>query len=80
MQQIHQVTYAKPLEDFSLLLRFEDNQEKRFDVRPLLGKGVFTQLQDWTRFQQVRVKNGTVEWPGEIDLCPNTLYDQSKAI
>lgn len=74
------ITDARPAPDFSLYLTFENGEKRHFDVRPYLDKGVFRQLQDYRQFSQVRVVAGTVEWPGEIDLCPDTLYEKSLPI
>lgn len=41
--------------------------------------GVFSELKDPKYFCQVRVLDGTVFWPNEQDICPDTLYmDSSK--
>ena len=73
-----QVSEVSPTPDFGLCLAFTNGERRLFDVRPYLDKGVFRQLQDYERFSQVRVVAGTVEWPGEIDLCPDTLYEKSE--
>lgn len=72
------ISHVAPTRDFLLRLTFANGEQRLFDVRPYLDKGVFTQLQDYERFSQVRVVAGTVEWPGEIDLCPYTLYEKSE--
>jgi hypothetical protein len=35
---------------------------------------VFRELRNPVYFQQVRVVIGTVAWPHEQDICPDTLY------
>ncbi|PIV87445.1 MAG: DUF2442 domain-containing protein [Hydrogenophilales bacterium CG17_big_fil_post_rev_8_21_14_2_50_63_12] len=74
------VSHVVPMPDFGLHLTFTNGEHRRFDVRPYLDKGVFRQLQNYERFSQVRVVAGTVEWPGEIDLCPDTLYEKSERL
>ena len=71
------VKSVKPNEDFTLSIVFENSAIKRFDVKPLLSEGVFQKLQDFKIFQQVRNSYGTVEWPEEIDICPDTLFEDS---
>jgi len=45
----------------------------------LLACGVFRELQDDAYFRQVRAEGGTVVWPHEQDICPDTLYMVQKA-
>lgn len=68
---------AEPLEDYRLLLCFENGERRRFSMRPYLEKGVFQELQDPAYFRRVRVSFDTVEWPNGADLCPEVLYAKS---
>ena len=66
-----------------LLLTFTNGEKGVFDCRPLLEFGVFRELQDEAYFRQARVEGGTVVWPHEQDICPDTLYlesDKSAAV
>jgi hypothetical protein len=38
---------------------------------------VFLELKDLRYFQQVRIAFGTVQWPHEQDISPETLYLES---
>jgi hypothetical protein len=71
------ISHVAPTQDYCLDLTFSNGEHRRFDVRPYLDKGVFRQLRNYERFRQVRVVSGTVEWPGQLDLCPDTLYEKS---
>ena len=64
-------------EDFSLDLKFNDGSVKRFDAKPYLDYEVFRELKDLNYFRQVGVAFGTVEWPHEQDISPETLYLES---
>lgn len=55
---------AKP--DYTLFLEFENGEKRVFDMRPLM-----------TLFTMASVDYGTVVWPGNIDMAPETLYDRS---
>lgn len=68
------VTRVRALGDYRLWLRFEDGVEGVFDVSPYLDKGVFTALRDASVFDSARVEDGTVVWPGGIDIAPERLY------
>jgi hypothetical protein len=64
-------------DDFLLDLEFENGERRRFDMKPLLGVKPWNRLVDMREFRRVRVDYGTVIWPGEIDVAPETLYDNS---
>ena len=70
-----QITEAKPLENYKLFLRFDDEVSGVVDLSDIAGRGVF---EAWSRdgiFEQVRItKLGALEWPGELDLCADALY------
>lgn len=70
---------VKPLEDYKLLLTF-DNQEKKIkDMKPYLDKGVFKKLKDKEFFNSVRIAFGTISWD-DIDMCADSLYETSNNI
>jgi Protein of unknown function (DUF2442) len=60
--------------DYSLNLTFNDGAVKLFDVKPYLDYEVFRELKDLNYFRQVRVDFGTVVWPNDQDISPETLY------
>ena len=74
------VVAVKANEDFSLDLKFNDASVKRFDVKPYLDMGVFKELKDVDYFKQVKIAFGTVQWPHEQDISPETLYLESTPI
>ena len=63
-----------------LLLNFENGETRLFDLTPWLDKGVFRALRDSPNFALAHVVDGSVEWPGEIDLSYDTLYLRSVAL
>jgi hypothetical protein len=66
---------ATPLPDFRLKLTFDNTEVGVVDLSSLAGRGVFAAWQQPGVFNQVVVTDdGAVEWPGEIDLCPDALY------
>jgi hypothetical protein len=64
-------------DDFTLLLKFSNNEMRLFDAKPYLEKGIFRELQDTRLFKTARVFDGAVQWIHEQDLCPDTLYMKS---
>ncbi len=63
--------------DFQLDLEFKNGERRRFDMRPLLAMKPWNRVASPAVFEWVRVDYGTVVWPGEIDVAPETLYDDS---
>ena len=72
------VKQVRPLKDYQLELIFENGEQRIFDVKPYLKRGVFVRLQNRATFQAVRVVAGSVEWPDELDLSYDTLYLESQ--
>jgi hypothetical protein len=66
--------------DHRLLLEFATGEKRLFDLTPYLEMGVFRALQDPRDFAKAQVVDGSVEWPGEIDLSYDTLYLRSVAL
>ena len=77
---MHKVVAARANDDFSLDIKFDDGRVKRFDASPYLEYGVFQELKDRDYFKKVKVAFGTVQWPNEQDISPETLYIESVAI
>lgn len=65
-------------DQYELLLLFTNGETGVFDCSPLLDFGVFKELKDLNYFKQARVEFGTVTWPHEQDICPDTLYLDSE--
>jgi hypothetical protein len=63
-----------------LLPEFDNGETRLFDLTPYLDQGVFRALRDSPDFAQARVVDGSVEWPGEIDLSYDTLYLRSVVV
>lgn len=71
------VLEVKPLERFRLLLTFENQEKRIFDVSPYLEVGKFSELKDPSVFNTVKVKFDSIEWSNCLDLDPELLYEKS---
>lgn len=77
---MREIMDVEVLEDYQLLLTFDNKEKKIKDMKPYLEKGVFKKLKDKSIFRNVKISNGTICWEGDIDLCPDTLYETSVLI
>jgi len=64
-------------EGYKLEINFSNGEVGVYDCAPLLDFGVFKELRDISYFKQARAEGGTVVWPHEQDICPDTLYEVS---
>lgn len=69
---------VRALPDHRLEITFSSGEVGIYDCRPLLTFGVFRELADEDYFRRVHIVNGTVAWPHEQDICPDTLYLDSQ--
>ncbi len=71
------VVEVNPKADFQLDLVYANGERRRFDMKPLLSVKPWIRLANPQIFARARADYGTVVWPGEIDVAPETLYDDS---
>ncbi|SFV60542.1 hypothetical protein MNB_SV-9-793 [hydrothermal vent metagenome] len=68
---------VKALDNYFLLLKFENEEEKLFDVKPYLNIGKFKELKDKRLFKSVKISFDSIEWDNKLDLDPELLYRKS---
>ena len=78
METVLDVVSVEAQPGYMLHLQFENGERRLFDMSRILDKKPFTVLKDARLFAMASVENGTVVWPGGIDIAPETLYDRSK--
>ncbi len=71
------VVSVSPLNNYRLLLVFEPDEKRIFDVTPYLNTGKFAALRDPSLFHTVAVKFDTIEWSNQLDIDPEFLYENS---
>jgi hypothetical protein len=81
-----QVIQVIPTRDFKVYVYFSDGKIKIYDVKPLIGSGVFKHLADEHFFMTAcTVMNNTLAWDVSgrfdkstcIDIDPDVLYEKS---
>jgi Protein of unknown function (DUF2442) len=65
---------------YKLILTFENNEVKEFNLSQYLHYPVFELLNDESFCNKARVFNGTVVWDDITDFDPDTLYLESKLL
>ena len=75
MARALQPVEVRVLDGYRLWLRYTDGAEGEVDLRHLAGQGVFKVWQSRDAFAAVRIgASGALEWPGDVDLCPDAVY------
>ena len=79
MDTLLDVIHVEATSDYKLHLEFENGEKRVFDMSPYMEKRPFVRLKGSPLFTLAKVEYGTVVWPGNIDIAPETLYDKSWA-
>jgi hypothetical protein len=72
---------ATPSDGYNVHVRFEDGTGAVVDLSYLVDYGgVFEPLRDPAYFRQLRAdaEAGTIVWPSEADIAPETLYAHAR--
>ena len=68
---------ASAIDDHTLLIEFENQQKKKYDITPLLQKEMFAPLKNPALFKSVQVEQGgyAVVWgDSNIDISEHELW------
>ena len=71
------IVHVKANPDFRLLLEFENGERRCFNMAAYIDQKPWARLKSGNTFIGAFVENGTVAWPGNIDIDPETLYEFS---
>ena len=69
----------KPLPGYKLEVNFTDGSSGLVEMSQLIMSskaGVFAALKNIDVFNQVFISDGAATWPGEIDICPDTMHEE----
>lgn len=69
---------VKPLENFELLITFQNGEKKIFDVKPILSLPLYEPLRNKGFFSTVKADGTCIYWNDDIDLCPDMAYCDSR--
>lgn len=68
------------LENYELLITFDNKEQRIFDVKPYLEFIQFKSLKDYEQFKKVKIAGLSIEWENGADICPNELYNNSNIV
>ena len=73
------IVSVRPLSDCRLLLTYDGEASRVFDVTPYASGAWYEELLDAAYFKTVRLLDGGrgVEWPHGQDIAPHELYELS---
>lgn len=77
METLLEVISVKTRVDYTLELVFENGEKRIFDMKPFFDKKPFVKLRNSPLFFKAFIGFGTVLWPGNIDIAPETLWSGS---
>lgn len=76
---MNRITAAEARKAYTVWLRYQDGTEGIVDLSENAGRGVFSAWEDREVFEAVEVTpEGHLAWPGDIDLCADSLYLELK--
>lgn len=81
MKQQPRIVAVIALPDYILELTFTTGEVGQVSLREwIVGRGgIFAPIEDPKYFALVTVNNemGTIQWPNDVDFCPDVLYSKA---
>ncbi len=76
------VKSATAIDTHILLVEFDNQEKKAYDVTPLLKKEMFAPLKNHAFFKAVKVEQGgyAISWNEEIDISEYELWRNGRAL
>ena len=73
---------AEAIDNHTLVILFNNNKKKKYDITPLLEKEMFAPLKDYALFKAVEVEQGgyAIVWNSNIDISEYELWTNGKAL
>lgn len=68
---------VKILNNYELEILFDNQEKRKFDVKPYFKFKQFAELKNSKKFQTVKIAGLSIEWENGVDICPDELYNNS---
>ena len=73
-----EVIKATYLDEYKILLAFNNGVKKTVDLKSKLNGEVFEPLKELNYFRRFTIRFNTIEWNNGVDLAPEYLYEIGK--
>lgn len=73
------VVDVKVSAEHTLFVTFKDGVAGEVQFLPSFFRGVFTPIADQAEFARVKLVDGVVTWPDELDLAPDAMHSEIKS-
>jgi hypothetical protein len=70
-----EIIQASYINDYKILLKFNDGTEMTVDLENELNGSVFTPLKDKSKFRKFSIVFNTIEWENGANFAPEYLYE-----
>lgn len=68
---------VKPLKDFFLYIKFQNGEEKIYDMKEMLKFDFYKNLRNEENFKKVKIYGITLKWSTGEDIAPEKIYFNS---
>ncbi|KOR32280.1 hypothetical protein TI05_08280 [Achromatium sp. WMS3] len=80
--KIPKIVSVIPIDDHTLIVVFNNNDKKKYDVLPLLSKNIFEPLRNPVFFKSFNIEKGghAITWNKDIDLSEYELWHHGQTM
>ena len=78
MRTYKRTVKAEHIGGLNVAVTFEDGTSGVFDFTPFADYPCYRPLKSEGLFSMVRADHGTLAWPGDIDIAPETVWEMGK--
>ena len=79
---VPKIVSARPVDDHTLVVEFDNNERKKYDIFPLLSKSMFEPLKNPVLFRSFKIEKGgyAIVWNEDIDVSEYELWRHGQAM
>jgi hypothetical protein len=66
-----------PHPDYRLLITFDNDEKRFFDVKPYLTTKPYDELKDHSLFNEAKISGTKIEWRPRLDIDLSVVYSES---